>query len=109
MPLFGTIHLTLLGIIAAIGVLLSAFAYRSPRTVRLTLGYALAVNELIWWVFRYSHEGLHLTNLPLQLCDATVWATVLACLTLFPPIVEFAYFAGLAGAGMALLTPDLWS
>ena len=34
--------------------------------------------------------------------------TVAACLTLKPWIVEFDYFAGMAGAGMALLTPDLW-
>ena len=77
--------------------------------MRLALGYGLAVNELIWWVFRYAHEGIHPRNLPLQLCDITVWASVLACLTLVPAVVEFAYFAGAAGAGMALLTPDLWS
>lgn len=34
---------------------------------------------------------------------------MVACLTVKPWVVEFAYFAGLAGAGMALLTPDLWS
>ncbi len=49
------------------------------------------------------------SNLPLQLCDATLWVTVLACITLTPAMVEFSYFAGFAGAGMALLTPDLWS
>jgi hypothetical integral membrane protein (TIGR02206 family) len=32
---------------------------------------------------------------------------VLACITLRPALVEFTYFAGIAGAGMALLTPDL--
>jgi hypothetical integral membrane protein (TIGR02206 family) len=69
----------------------------------------MAVNEWIWWAFRYSHEGVHLPNLPLQLCDLTVWAAVLACLRPTPWLVEFAYYAGLAGAGMALLTPDLWS
>src|SRR5206468_2227502 len=66
-------------------------------------------NELIWWGFRYSHEGVRLPNLPLQLCDVSMWATALACITLVPAIAEFAYFAGIAGAGMALLTPDLWS
>jgi hypothetical integral membrane protein (TIGR02206 family) len=35
--------------------------------------------------------------------------TVLASLTLVPVFVEFAYFAGLAGAAMALITPDLWT
>ena len=79
------------------------------RSVRLLLGYALVANELVWWVFRYSHEGVHLSNLPLQLCDVTLWATAVACLTLAQPVVEFAYFGGLAGAGMAILTPDLWT
>ncbi len=77
--------------------------------MRLSIGSALALNEFGWWVFRYSHEGVRARNLPLQLCDVTVWVTVAACFTLAPRLVEFGYFAGLAGAGMALLTPDLWS
>ncbi len=113
MPLFGPLHLTLLAATAVIAAALSWLLRRgriSPQAVRLTIGYGLAVNELVWWIFRYSHEGFHVQrNLPLQLCDATVWATVLASITLLPALVEFAYFAGLAGAGMALLTPDLWS
>jgi hypothetical integral membrane protein (TIGR02206 family) len=112
MPLFGQVHLLLLLGIAAAAALVSAVCRggRIPgRTVRLALGFGLAVNELAWWAFRYSHEGLHLGNLPLQLCDLTVWATVLACLRPSPWIVEFAYLSGMAGAGMALITPDLWS
>jgi hypothetical integral membrane protein (TIGR02206 family) len=82
----------------------------SSRFVRLALGLSLAVNEVIWWIYRYSHEGFRFPlNLPLQLCDMSMWATVVACVTLLPAVVEFAYFAGIAGAGMALLTPDLWS
>ena len=112
MPLFGATHISLLMGIAAAAVLLPALCRRgrvSGRTARFALGYGLAVNELVWWVFRYSHEGVHLVNLPLQLCDITLWAAALACVTLVPTIVEFAYFAGLAGSGMALLTPDLWT
>jgi hypothetical integral membrane protein (TIGR02206 family) len=111
-PLFGLLHLTLLATIAALCVLLPwlcSHAVVSARTLRLTVGWALAANEVGWWAFRYSHEGVHLRNLPLQLCDLTVWLSVLACLTARPAIVEFAYFAGMAGAGMALITPDLWS
>ncbi len=116
MPLLGYAHISLLIGIAGVAILLSALCRRdrgSPggfsRTVRLVLGFGLAGNELVWWVFRYSHEGIHLTNLPLQLCDLTLWGAVWACLKPVPILVEFAYFAGLAGAGIALLTPDLWS
>jgi hypothetical integral membrane protein (TIGR02206 family) len=79
------------------------------RGVRLAIGWGLIVNEVIWWTFRYSHEGIHLWNLPLQLCDITLWMSALACITLNSRVVEFAYFGGLAGAGMALVTPDLWT
>jgi hypothetical integral membrane protein (TIGR02206 family) len=112
MQLFGAIHLSLLAAIVIIAVVLTAVCRRRPdarRPIRLFLGWALIVNELVWWRFRYGHEGVHLANLPLQLCDVTLWASAIACLTLFPPLVELAYFAGIAGAGMALLTPDLWS
>ena len=112
MPLFGTIHLCLLAAIAVFTGVVSLLCRngRLPvRTVRLVAGSAIVVNELIWWAFRYSHEGFHLWNLPLQLCDVTLWMSALACFTLNPRVVEFAYFGGLAGAGMALVTPDLWT
>ena len=110
--LFGPLHLLLIVITGAVATLLSWLCRREKslaRPLRLALGCGLAVNELVWWAFRYSHEGIHASNLPLQLCDATVWSTVLACVTLVPGAVEFSYFAGIAGAGLAILTPDLWS
>jgi len=110
--LFGPLHLGLLALTAVIAVGLARMCQRRPgsrRAVRLAMGWGLVVNELIWWSFRYSHEGLHLWNLPFQLCDVTLWTSALASITLAAPVVEFAYFAGLAGAGMALITPDLWS
>jgi len=110
--LFGPLHLSLLGTIAAIAAVLVWLCRRGViplEPMRLTLGLALGANELVWWVYRYSREGIHVWNLPLQLCDAAVWLSVLACLTEAPGVVEFAWFAGLAGAGMALLTPNLIS
>jgi hypothetical integral membrane protein (TIGR02206 family) len=110
MDLFGATHLCLLAAIAVMAALLAIGCRRGwlpRRSMRLALGWAIAANELVWWVYRYSREGVHVANLPLQLCDLTVWLAVAACLTLAPGVVEFAYFAGIAGAGMALVTPNL--
>jgi len=110
--LFGPLHLALLAGIAAASALLPWLCRRGwadGGRLRRWLGWGIAANELVWWGFRYSHEGLHAVNLPLQLCDLTVWLSVAACLTARAGVVEFAYFAGMAGAGMALVTPDLWS
>lgn len=65
------------------------------RLVRLLLGIGLMLNEL--WCVRYSHEGVHLWNLPLQYVSRWPrrWWNSL-------------YFAAFAVAAMALLTPDLW-
>lgn len=112
MALFGPLHLCLLAAVIVVAAALPALHRRGtlpdPIT-RRTLACALAIGEVIWWVFVYAHEGLRTRNLPLQLCDVSLWTTVIACWTLSPRLVEFSYFAGLAGAGMALLTPDLWS
>ena len=110
MRIFGPLHLILLAVILVISALLAIACRKqwiSPRATRLSVGALLAVNELGWWIYRYSREGVHSANLPLQLCDALVWLSVLACFTLVPVMVEFVYFAGIAGAGLALLTPDL--
>ena len=112
MPLFGPLHVSLLVAIAAIAAGLPYVCRQGwlpMRGARLAIGWALAANEIVWWIYRYSREGIHAANLPLQLCDLTVWLAVLGCLTVAPVIVEFAWFAGIGGAGMALLTPNLWS
>ncbi|MFN7919449.1 MAG: TIGR02206 family membrane protein [Bryobacteraceae bacterium] len=101
-----------LAILAATGVAMAAaiIAARRHPAVRIALGLALAANEIVWYCFRYSTEGNRFPEgLPLQLCDVTLWTTVIASLTLRQWAVEFSYFAGLAGAGMAILTPDLWT
>ena len=112
MKLFGPLHSSLLMAIASVAIALPFLCRRGLvpwRGARLAIGWGLAINELVWWIYRYSHEGIRAANLPLQLCDLTVWLAVAGCLTLAPTVVEFAYFAGMAGAGMALLTPNLWS
>ncbi|MGP0072493.1 MAG: TIGR02206 family membrane protein [Bryobacteraceae bacterium] len=83
---------------------------RASRSVRFSLATFLTVNELIWYVYRIHAEGFRFPNaLPLNLCDVMLWVTVAAAYTLRSLAFETAYYAGLAGMSMALLTPDLWA
>jgi len=111
--LFGFLHLSILAAIVAIAFGLSTLARRdraTARVMRVGLGVLLMLNELIWYVYRYHTEGMRFPfGLPLQLCDFTVWLTAIAAVSSSPLIYECAYFMGVAGAGMALITPDLWA
>jgi hypothetical integral membrane protein (TIGR02206 family) len=111
--LFSAPHIGILCSIPAAVGLLAHYARSGTargRMTRIGLGASLAVNELIWYAYRYSTEGNRFPEgLPLQLCDITLWLTAFACFTLRQWAFEFAYFAGLSGAGMAILTPDLWA
>ena len=99
MKLFGPLHLTLLMAIVVSALTLIMLCRRgvlSAIAVSFTLGSALGVNEIVWWIMRYSREGVHAGNLPLQLCDVAVWAAVVACMTRAPALAEFTWFAGMA-------------
>ncbi len=111
--LFGLTHLAILASVPAAAGVLSAICRRSPRlatATRLTLGFFLLINEMIWYAFKLHTEGWRFPEgMPFELCDLTLWLTIFAALTLTPWCYEFAYYAGIAGSGAALLTPDLWA
>jgi len=105
--LFGLVHISILAAIALAVAALSRLAH--SRRARWIMAALLAANELYWYWFNihkgwYSFPG----NLPLNLCDLTVWLTVAALLTLNRWSYELAYFLGVGGSSMAVLTPDLW-
>jgi hypothetical integral membrane protein (TIGR02206 family) len=111
--LFGPAHLAILTGVALIADGFAQWCRRSVRaagSIRYSLATFLAVNEVIWYVYRVRVEGFRFPEgLPLNLCDATLWVTVIAAYTLNPLAFDIVYYLGLAGAGMALLTPDLWT
>ncbi len=110
--LFGVTHLAILGAIVLLAALLAIVQRRfTPGSKHLRLGLACVILlDTIWW---YAYMAFHgqLTfpsQLPLDLCDLTLYLTVIALFTLSPAVFDVAYCCALAGTSMALLTPDLW-
>ncbi len=110
--LFGVTHLAILAAIVLLPALLAAVERRlSPGSKGLRLGLAaVLLFDTAWWYWYMAWHGQSLfpSQLPLDLCDVTLYLTVIALFTLSPAVFDVAYYSALAGTSMALLTPDLW-
>ena len=110
--LFGIAHLIILGSTVLLAAVLAAVQRRlSPSSKSLRLGLAaVLLLDTAWWDVDLALRG-QLTfpaHLPLELCDATLYLTLIALFTLSPAVFDLAYYGAIGGTAMALLTPDLW-
>lgn len=110
--LFGAAHFLIL---AAVVLLAAALAvaqrrfFKASRRLRIGLAIFLLADAAAW----YSHlavTGTHIFpgQLPLELCDVTLYLMAFVLLTLNRGVFDVAYYWSLAGSTMALLTPNLW-
>ena len=113
LPLFGRVHLAIVAAVPAVAAALAIASRRRPasgRPIRYALGAFLLLNEIVWYVYQIQHGYLRFPGqLPLQLCDVAVWLAALAALSRSVWAFDLVWYWGLCGAGMALLTPDLWT
>ncbi|MFY9560618.1 MAG: TIGR02206 family membrane protein [Terriglobales bacterium] len=109
--LFRPLHLAILAAIPMAAAVLAAATRRYPSSAlatRIALATILTADGLIWYLYRYYAQGVRFPEiLPLELCDASFWLTIAALLTLEEHTFDLAYYWGLAGSGMAVLTPYL--
>lgn len=112
LTLLGPIHLAILAGVLAIAVALAWWTRGKPasaRPIRLGLGVVLVASELAWFTYAGLRGGLRFPDgLPLQLCDLTLWLTVIVLFTMRPALFDLVYYWALTGTVMALITPDLW-
>lgn len=112
--MFSMPHLLALAVIALVVVLLfrCRFALRSQpslrRSVRLLLACLLLFCEAGLHVWYFS-QGIWKTgfSLPLELCGITLLLSAVMLFTRSRLLYSFLYFAGIGGAFIALLTPNL--
>jgi hypothetical integral membrane protein (TIGR02206 family) len=108
---FGFAHLAVLLAVPLLGGALAAVQRRLPQGTKwLRVGVACAL--LLDTVFWYADLGVHgqLTfpeKAPLELCDATLFLTIVTLFDHRKAIFDIAYYTALAGASMALLTPNV--
>ena len=111
--IFGLAHIAFLVMLPAFAGGLawwSASDQHRTKVIRVTLGTAILLNELVWyWYYVRQDWFLFPYTLPLQLCDILVWIAVVSALTSYRAPRILLYFWGLTGTTMALLTPDVSS
>jgi len=109
--LFGPAHLSILISVPVCAAGLAWVSHHKPamaRRICFTLAGLLTLSGLWWYWYRFSVLRVHLPQgLPFELCDVSLFLTIYSLLQLRRRSFELAYYWGLGGAAMAVLTPDL--
>lgn len=110
--LFGPAHLLILGAVPSFAGVLAMIQRKLPpgsKWLRLGLGTLILLDAVVYYAYLIAHGQLTFPDhLPLELCDASLCLVIIAMFTLNRTAYDLAYFGALAGATMALLTPNLW-
>jgi hypothetical integral membrane protein (TIGR02206 family) len=108
---FSPAHLGILAAIPAGAWALGEVARRrvgALRPIRLVLAAAIAVDGIAWYAITFWQGSVvPPSGLPLDLCDVVLFIVVIALVAPRPWALEAAYYLGLGGSGMALVTPDV--
>lgn len=109
--LFSFPHLVIIALVPLSAAVLARWSRdnaQRARSIRITLGLIILINELAWYGY-YVQQGWFAFpySLPLHLCDVVLWLTIYTALTVKPWAYELIYYWGLAGTTMALLTPEV--
>ncbi len=108
---FGPAHLAIVAATPLAAGALAAWVRRRPAAaapVRRALAAVIGGVALGWYAHAWRAGWIRWPHgLPLDLCDVLVWVAVLALAWPRRWALELVWFLGLAGSGMALLTPDL--
>ncbi|HTA79323.1 MAG TPA: TIGR02206 family membrane protein [Terracidiphilus sp.] len=109
--LFGPTHLAILCAVPALAGALSCAHRRFPAArdfLRLGFATILLMDNAVYYGWQiWRHNLTFPDHMPFELCDASMALTVLSLFLLRPLLFDLAYYWALAGASMALLTPNL--
>lgn len=105
---FGSpVHLLVLALVAVAAAALRVVGRSWTRQLSWILAALLVSAEGSWWAYAAVHRLPLSIALPLHLCDVAPLVIAVALVSRGRTWAEVAYFWGLGGCGMALLTPDL--
>lgn len=108
--LFGFTHLAILGTVVLLAALLAAAQRRLAvgKSLRIGLASVILLETICWdWHLVLDGQLSFPGRLPVELCDVTLYLTVIALFTLNGAVFDLAYYGAMAGTSMALLTPNL--
>lgn len=109
---FGPAHLIILGAVSVLAAVLAVAQRRlipGSKWLRFSLGIFLLADAAAWYSYlAVIGQPIFPRQLPLELCDFSFYLIAIVLLTLSRPMFDIAYYWGLAGSTMALLTPNIW-